>query len=107
MKNLEVTQWLKVLATLSEAPCLVASTQAACNSSVRQSSGFHRNAHTERQITYIYINFFYLGRWGEESKMTQSLSFPFYFLLPPLPPFSPSLSPIFFLTFQKTTAFGP
>lgn len=101
MRNLEVTQWLKVLATLSEAPCLVASTHviAACNSSVGQSSGFHRNAHTERQITYIYI-------W-EESKMTQSLSFPFYFLLPPLPPFSPSLSPIFFLTFQKTTAFGP
>lgn len=60
MKNLEVTQWLKVLATLSEAPCLVASTHvvAACNSSVGQSSGFHRNANTERQITYIYINFF-------------------------------------------------
>jgi hypothetical protein len=41
----------------------------------------------------------------EESEMTQSLSFPFYFLLPPLPPFSPCLSPIFFFNLSENHGF--
>ena len=82
---------------------------SACNSSARQSSGFHRHAYTERQMIYMEVFLFLflnLGGCGKNLKWLSLFPSPFIFFSLPYPLSLPVFLLSFFLTFQKTTAFG-